>query len=173
MMVGGMWMEMLTWPILLVFCSRSRTFESEPDTNVAETLTGTSEASEPDISRTRAWRRPSERGVIKTVWPTPSPLQPCPSKRNLQQEGGPGHEMLLGAAEVQGEGRRHEAPGRELRLLHLSPCKRRAGGGAQSPGTGELRAQGRGSTEPRHGGAQSPGSARGFIHTRVRAMSIK
>lgn len=132
-MVGGTWMEMLTWPIPLVFCSMSRTLESEPDTNVAETLTGTSEASEPDISRTRAWRRPSERGIIKAVWPTPSPRQPCPSKRNLQQEGGPGHEMLLGAAEIQGEGRRHEAPGCELRLLHLSSCTTEGRDGSTEP----------------------------------------
>lgn len=104
-MADGMGMWMLTWPIPLVFCSKLWTCESEPVTNVAETLTGTAEASEPDISRTRAWRRQSERGVIKTVWPTPSPLQPCPSKRNLQQEEGPGHKMLLGVAEIQGEGR--------------------------------------------------------------------
>lgn len=60
MVVGGMWMEMLTWPIPLVFCSKLATFESEPEKIVAETLTGTSEATEPDISRTTAWRNMGE-----------------------------------------------------------------------------------------------------------------
>lgn len=47
---------------------------------------------------------------------------PAP-QNNLQQEGGPGHEMTLGVAQIQGEGRGHKVPGRELRLLNLPTCE--------------------------------------------------
>lgn len=103
---GGTGMGRLTWPIPLVFCSKSRTLEPEPEDNVAETLTGTSEAVGPDISRTTAWRDMGEKkATLRTVRPTRAPLCSRPSEKNLQHEVGSRHKVLLGVAEVQGEGR--------------------------------------------------------------------
>lgn len=53
-MVGEVAMGIMTWPLPSVFRSKSWILEADPEDNVAETLTGTPEAGEPDMSRTRA-----------------------------------------------------------------------------------------------------------------------
>lgn len=81
--------------------------------------------------------------------PSAPPATLLPRRGNLQQKGGPRHEVALGVAKVQGEGRGHETPGCELGLLQLSPCKTwqtREGGG---PGAGqESRGSSRASRPP-------------------------
>lgn len=89
-------MGRLTWPILLVFCSKSRTLEPEPEINVAETLTGTSEAVEPDISRTTAWRdMGKKKAILRTVGPRVRPSAPALQRRTCSMKWAPGTRCCL------------------------------------------------------------------------------